>query len=208
MLGGFIVLGAAFLVILLIYDRKKPRAREVVMCAMLCALVVLVSLLFRVTIPIKAGSALVIISGISFGPAVGFLVGAISRFVLNFYEGQGLWTVWQMLCWGGLGIMGALVFKRARSLGKAPNRLLLAVFTLVSIVIFYGGIMNLFTFFNFDAGGKMSMEALLAVYATGIPYDISHGASAAVVMFLVGPALISRLERIKIKYGFYRRRRG
>ena len=53
-----------------------------------------------------------IISGISLGPEAGFLIGAMSRFVCNFYMGQGAWTPWQMFCWGLLGFLAGLAFNR------------------------------------------------------------------------------------------------
>ena len=58
---------------------------------------------------------MVIISGISLGPEAGFLIGAMSRFVCNFYMGQGAWTPWQMFCWGLLGFLAGLAFNRELS---------------------------------------------------------------------------------------------
>ena len=46
------------------------------------------------------------------GPEAGFLVGTLSRFVCNFYMGQGPWTPWQMFCWGLLGFLAGLAFNK------------------------------------------------------------------------------------------------
>lgn len=96
----------------MIFERRKPRAREVVLIAMMSALTVASHTFFRIAFPVQIGTAMVIISGISLGPEAGFLIGAMSRFVCNFYMGQGAWTPWQMFCWGLLGFLAGLAFNR------------------------------------------------------------------------------------------------
>lgn len=62
---------------LLAFENRKPQARELVVIAVLSALAVAA----RVVIPIpnfKAIFAIIMLSGIAFGPETGFLVGAIS----------------------------------------------------------------------------------------------------------------------------------
>lgn len=96
----------------MIFERRKPRAREVVFIAMMSALTVASHTFFHIAFPVQIGTAMVIISGISLGPEAGFLIGAMSRFVCNFYMGQGAWTPWQMFCWGLLGFLAGLAFNR------------------------------------------------------------------------------------------------
>lgn len=96
----------------MIFERRRPRAREVVLIAMMSALTVASHTFFHIAFPVQIGTAMVIISGISLGPEAGFLIGAMSRFVCNFYMGQGAWTPWQMFCWGLLGFLAGLDFNR------------------------------------------------------------------------------------------------
>lgn len=96
----------------MIFERRKPRAREVVLIAMMSALTVASHTFFHIAFPVQIGTAMVIISGISLGPEAGFLIGAMSRFVCNFYMGQGAWTPWQMFCWGLLGFLAGIAFNR------------------------------------------------------------------------------------------------
>ena len=96
----------------MIFERRKPRAREVVLIAMMSALTVASHTFFHIAFSVQIGTAMVIISGISLGPEAGFLIGAMSRFVCNFYMGQGAWTPWQMFCWGLLGFLAGLAFNR------------------------------------------------------------------------------------------------
>lgn len=96
----------------MVFEARKPKAREIVLIAMMAALTVVLQLFFHVTVPIQAGTAMVIISGIALGPEAGFLVGALARLVCNFYIGQGPWTPWQMFCWGLLGFLAGLAFNK------------------------------------------------------------------------------------------------
>lgn len=112
MILSMVILVYTMLPFFMVFEKRKPKARELVLVAMMSALTVCISLIFHVSIPIKAGSAMVIISGIALGPEAGFLVGALSRFVLNFYQGQGLWTPWQMVALGIMGFLAGLCFNQ------------------------------------------------------------------------------------------------
>ena len=68
----------------MVFEKRKPKAREIVLIAMMCALTLCVQLLCRMTIAIRAGTAIIIASGIALGPEAGFLIGALSRFGTEF----------------------------------------------------------------------------------------------------------------------------
>ena len=105
----------------LVFEKRRPRAREIVVIAVMAALTICGNLLTYMFQPFQAGTALVIIAGVSFGPEAGFLVGALARFVCNFFQGQGPWTPWQMFCWGLLGFLAGLVFNKINA-DKANSR--------------------------------------------------------------------------------------
>ncbi|MCR4956882.1 MAG: ECF transporter S component [Lachnospiraceae bacterium] len=96
----------------MIFEKRKPKAREIVLIAMMIAIIVMAHLVFHMMGGVSIGTALVVVAGISFGPEAGFLIGAISRFVLNFYQGQGAWTPWQMVSWGLLAFLAGFVFNK------------------------------------------------------------------------------------------------
>lgn len=73
----------------MMFERKKPRARELVLVAVMTALTALGNIVCYITIPFQAGTAMAIVSGIALGPEAGFLVGALARFLCNFFLGQG-----------------------------------------------------------------------------------------------------------------------
>lgn len=112
MLVSVLILIYTMLPFFMVFERRKPKAREIVLIAMMSALTVSAQIFFHIALPVQIGTALIIISGISLGPEAGFLIGAISRFVCNFYMGQGPWTPWQMFCWGMLGFLAGLAFNK------------------------------------------------------------------------------------------------
>lgn len=42
---------------------------------------------------------------------------------------------------------------------------------------------------------------LLAIYISGLPVDMVHGAATVIFLLLASKPMIEKLERIKIKYG-------
>ena len=98
------------------FESKKPKASELVIISVLCALTVVGRGAFFMLPQFKPVSALVIISGICFGGQTGFLVGAVSAFLSNFFFGQGPWTPWQMFAFGMIGFVSGKVLLRYRLL--------------------------------------------------------------------------------------------
>lgn len=109
---SLLMLAAVMTPFFMVFERRRPKAREIVLIAMMCALTVTAHLFFHVVFPLQIGTALVITAGVALGPEAGFLVGALSRFVCNFYLGQGAWTPWQMFCWGLIGFLAGLSFNK------------------------------------------------------------------------------------------------
>ena len=86
------------------FEGRKPEARELVLLAVLSAL----AIASRVVIPIpnfKATYAMVMLAGIALGAESGFLVGALTALVSNFFFGQGPHTPWQMMAYGAAAVI-------------------------------------------------------------------------------------------------------
>ncbi len=110
MLISMAILLAAVLIYVHIFEKRKPRAREMVVIAMMSAITVVANIICAYTIPLHAGTAVVIITGIALGPEAGVLTGALARFVCNFFMGQGIWTPWEMVAWAMLGGLAGVFF--------------------------------------------------------------------------------------------------
>lgn len=179
----------------LTFESRKPQARELVILAVICALAVV----SRVAIPIphfKPVFAVIMISGMAFGPQSGFLVGAISAFASNFFVSQGPWTPWQMMAYGVAGLIGGVVMNR-RWCRQRP--VLLAVLGFVFQVTVVGILLDCSTIFTSLTTFKWS--SVLFILAQGLPMNISNGVCTAVTLLLFSKPLLSMLDRIKLKYG-------
>ena len=107
---GLLFLLASAIPFILVFDKKKPQARELVPIAVMAAIAVVGRTVFEI-IPLpnfKPCSAIIIITAVAFGPEAGFLTGALTAFVSNFIFGQGPWTPWQMFTWGLVGFLAGV----------------------------------------------------------------------------------------------------
>lgn len=181
------------------FEKRKPKTREIMVVAMLCAITVAGRAAFYMVPNVKPMAALVILSGVSLGGEVGFLVGALSMLVSNIFFGQGPWTPWQMFAMGVLGLLAGLVF-RQKSAFTGKKRLGICLFGLVSVVVLYGGIMNLSSVILYQDNVNLGM--ILAACGLGLPFDLIHGVSTFLFLFIGAGPMLQKLERVKKKYGF------
>ena len=178
------------------FERRKPQARELVTVSVLCALAVAGRAAFFMLPQFKPVTALVILSGICLGGETGFLVGAVTAFVSNFFFGQGPWTPWQMFAFGVIGLLTGLLARRGL-LGK--NKLSLCAYGFGVTLILYGVIMNVASVLMWQPSPSPAM--LLAACAAGLPFDLIHAASTAFFLWILAAPIIQKLERVKVKYG-------
>ncbi|MCD8330245.1 MAG: ECF transporter S component [Lachnospiraceae bacterium] len=182
----------------LVFEDRRPQARELLILAVLSAMAVAGRAAFFMLPQFKPVTAIVIIAGISFGAEAGFLVGAVSGFVSNFFFGQGPWTPWQMFAWGIIGFLAGLIFRGTRRKWR-ENRTLLCAFGGLATVLIYGLIMDTASLFMYSS--SYSWEALAALYVSGFPFNVIHGVSTVVFLRILGRPMFRKLDRIKRKYG-------
>ncbi len=181
----------------LMFEGRKPQARELVLLAVLCAIGVAGRGAFFMLPQFKPVLALTVIAGVAFGCETGFLVGSVTMLVSNMLFSQGPWTPWQMFAMGTVGLLAGLLFHRG---WLRCGRVALAVFGAVSAVVVYGGIMNLSSALTWNAG-NMTAGTVLAYYLSGLPMDLVHGASSGAFLLLISRPMLEKLERVKKKYG-------
>ena len=180
----------------LIFEGRKPKARELVLIAALCALAVAGRAALFMLPGFKPVAALVILSGVAFGGETGFLVGAMSMLTSNVLFGQGPWTPFQMFAMGLIGFLAGVSFQKGLlRAGRAP----LAIFGAVSVVLVYGGIMNPASAILYQP--NLSLSVLKAYYLTGFPFDLVHAAATALFLWFGAEPILEKLERVKRKYG-------
>ena len=195
-LTALLVLAECMLPFFLIFEGRRPQARELALIAALCALGVAGRAAFFMLPECKPVLALTILAGVALGGETGFLVGAVTMLASNVLFSQGPWTPWQMFAMGIIGFLAGLLFRRG---GLPRRRGVLCLFGAVTAVVIYGGIMN--TASALMWAGELNRGIIGSYLLTGLPMDCVHaGATAGFLWFGTDPVL-DRLERIRTKYG-------
>lgn len=192
------MIGLAMIPFCMIFEERKPQAREILLIAVMAALAVVGRMAFFMIPQFKPVTAIVIITGIGLGAEAGFLTGAIAGFVSNFFFGQGPWTPWQMFAFGIIGFLAGILFRGKRAKYKT-NKWMLCLYGGVATFGIYGFLMDTSSVSLFGTG--FSWKALLAMYVSGLPFNIVHGISTMVFLFFLAEPMGKKIERIKKKYG-------
>ena len=178
------------------FEKRKPALREIVIISVLCGIAIAGRAAFAMLPQFKPVLAVVIISAICFGAETGFLVGAITAFVSNFFFGQGPWTPWQMFSFGIIGFLSGIVF--GSGLIK-KSRESFCVFGFLSTFLIYGGIMNPSSVITTQSAVNFKM--IMSSYVVGFPFDLIHALSTVFFLWIAAEPMCEKLERVKIKYG-------
>lgn len=180
----------------IVFEGRKPQAREIVIISTLCAIAIAGRIVLAPIPQFKPVVAIIILTGVCFGGETGFLVGAVTAFVSNFYFGQGPWTPWQMFSFGIIGFLAGVLFSKGI---LRKNKFELSIFGFLSTVIVYGGIMNPSSVILYQE--EVNMQMIVSSWIMGLPYDLIHAVSTVFFLWLGSDIMIEKLERIKIKYG-------
>ena len=181
LIGAFLVL-----VGLIGWERSSGGGREVALVATLGAAAAAGRVLFAAIPSAQPVTTICICAGLSLGPRAGAAVGATAALVSNAFLGQGPWTPWQMLSWGLAGASAGFLrpFLQSRSM-------------LVAFGVFwgfaFGAIMDIYQLASF--GPVFTWQAFVATHARGIPFDVTHAVTNAVLLGVAGPGLIRLLRR-------------
>ena len=180
----------------LIFEGRKPQARELVLISTLCAIGVAGRAAFFMLPNFKPVLALVIICGVALGGETGFLIGAMTMLVSNVIFGQGPWTPWQMFAMGVIGFLAGVLYKKGL---LRRNRLSLCIFGALSAIVIYGGIMNPAAALIWAQ--TLNKEILISYYLSGFPVDLVHASATVIMLWLFAESMLEKLDRIKVKYG-------
>ncbi len=196
-LVAILVLIECMLPFVLVFEGRKPRARELVTISVLCAMGIAGRSLFFMLPQFKPVMALTIIAGVAFGGEAGFFVGAMTMMVSNMMFSQGPWTPWQMFSMGIIGFIAGVLFRKG---WLRRTRGALAVFGALAAVLIYGGIMNPAAAFM-TSTQVLNWEIIGAYYVTGLPMDLIHAFGTVIFLLLAAEPMLEKMDRIKEKYG-------
>lgn len=193
---GLILL--SILLFFLTFEKRKLKTTEVVCVAVMTALCAASRAAFAFVPQVKPMCALVIITAIAFDGNVGFVVGALSVFVSNFMFGQGMFTPFQMLGMGLTGFFCALLFFEKQ---KRTNRVSVSLLGGLLTFLVYGFVVDTCSVLMMVS--DYSAKSVIAVYLSGVPFNLVHAATTAVVLFLFFKPMNDKLVRLHTKYGIF-----
>jgi energy-coupling factor transport system substrate-specific component len=186
--GGLAVLlaGASVLIVgAAVLEGGTDSAKDIALVATVAGVAAAGRVLF-VGIPgVQPVTVIVVVAGASLGARRGFAVGAIAALASNFFLGQGVWTPWQMLAWGGCGVAGAALAPLLR------RRLALALATFV-LGLAFSAFLDVWEWYAFFPHTR---EALALHMSRGFPFQLAHAIGNVVLSLAIGTELRRVLER-------------
>jgi energy-coupling factor transport system substrate-specific component len=177
--GGVLLGGALWL------ESGPGSAKEVALVATLAGAAAAGRILFAAVPGVQPVTVITVAAGVALGLRAGVAVGGIAALASNFVLGQGPWTPWQMLAWGGCGAVGALAAPLLRR--RLP-------FALVCFVLgfAFSGLMDVWEWYSFY---PHTWAALTVQLGRGVWFDGAHAAGNLVLALVAGPELRRLLER-------------
>lgn len=179
------------------FERQKAMSEEIVIIAVLGAIAAVSRVPFASLPSVQPTSFVIIISGLVFGPQVGFMVGSTAALVSNFFLGQGPWTPWQMFAWGVMGLIAGLL----RNNQWINNRIGISVFGFVGGFVF-GWFMNLWFVIGFF--DPITWEVFLTAYTASFYFDLAHAVSNVFFILIFYKSWHKILNRAKMKFGVFK----
>src|SRR5215211_8245088 len=177
--GALLVAGFAWL------ETGPGSAKEIALIATLAGAAAAGRVLFQAVPGVQPVTVITVAAGAALGARAGFAVGALAALVSNFFLGQGTWTPWQMVAWGGCGVAGALLAPVLR------GRVSLAGVCLV-LGFAFSTLMDVWLWLSFY---PHTWEALVVVLGRGVWFSGAHAAGNVALALVAGPELRRLLER-------------
>ena len=206
------------------FESVALSSKEIALVSMLATISAVLRIPFAAIPSLQPCTFLIICSGYVFGPVAGFMVGAMTPLISNFFLGQGPWTLYQMLAWGLIGYGAAYLprfmtvtpvipsrsnviaseAKQPRSEGAAGNlrrndRKGLIIVGVICGFLF-GFITNIYFWLYFAY--PLTFSTLLFAQLSSFWFDISHAIGNAIFLGLFGTKTIAILERYKKRFSW------
>jgi len=193
---GLIAIVLAVLVTVAFFFKFESVAlgsKEIALVAMLATISAVLRIPFAAIPSLQPCTFLIICCGYVFGPIAGFMVGAMTPLISNFFLGQGPWTLYQMLAWGLIGY-GAGYLARFNLDRKG--------FIIVGVVcgFLFGLITNIYFWLYFAY--PLTFGTLVFVQLSSLWFDVSHAAGNAIFLGLFSTRTVSILERYKKRFSW------
>lgn len=200
LIASVVLIVLAIVIFVRSFERKKPGTKDVVLLSVMISLGVVGRLVFFMVPQFKPCAAIVIITGIMLGKQAGFLSGVMTAFISDMFFGMGAWTLWQMIGFGLIGLISAIIFNQERieKMGGFA-KLILCTYGFLVTFLLYGLLMDTATVFMVTDKPKLS--TFIATYSAGIVFNMIHGISTFIFLYLMANPLSKKIKRVLVKYG-------
>lgn len=127
-------------------------------------------------------TSIIIIAGLMLGPVAAVILALLITFLSNMFLGMGIWTIWQVISWGIIGLLSGL-------LGKIFKNIPIFVIVVFSIFCgyFYGFIISITTY--------QITGMFWPYYLAGLPFDTNHAIGNAIFIILLYPTITYFLKK-------------
>ena len=197
---SILIIVAAIRIFVWSFEKRKPKTREIVTLSVLTGMAIVGRVIFFMTPQFKPCAAIIIITGIMLGKQSGFLCGCLTAFISDFFFGQGPWTPWQMIAFGLIGVLSAIVFSGKRQ-KHAEKRVLISIYGFFVTFVLYGLILDTATVVMYT--DKPRLSTFLATYGAGIFFNFVHGLSTFVFLMILSQEMFIKIKRIKVKFDMF-----
>lgn len=174
------------------FEKNEHSVQTLTIIASLTAISIISRIIFAPLQSFKPVTAIIIIAAIYFGGEAGFMVGAMTALISNFYFSQGPWTPFQMLAWGLIGLFAGIF---SNTLKK--NKAWLIIYGAFAGIL-YSMLMDIYSVLWFDGGFNLSRYIVTA--ASSLRFTVIYAVSNIIFLFILAKPIGKKLERIKNKY--------
>ena len=191
MVCSLIVVVAAMLPFFMMFEGRKPKAREIMVISVLAAIGVAGRAAFFMLPSFKPIAAIVVTCR-SFLRRRSRFSGRlyVIMMISNIFMGHGPWTPWQMFAFGVIGFLAGILYQKGILKARKPD---LCIYGFLSVFLIYGGIMNPASILM--SYGYITKESLIAYYISGAPIDLVHATSTVIFLWFMSRPLLEKLGK-------------
>ena len=175
------------------FEKKETDAKTLILIAVMIALSVVGRFIFSPLPGFKPVTAMTVLTAMYFGSDAGFMTGALTAVISNFYFGQGPWTPFQMFSWGIIGLLAGIFAEKLKK-----SKVFLSVFGALAGIL-YSLLMDIWTVLWAD--GYFNFERYLAALVSSLQFTVIYAVSNVIFLLMLSKPTGKILQRVKTKYG-------
>ena len=175
------------------FEKKETDAKTLILISVMIALSVVGRFIFSPLPGFKPVTAMTVLTAMYFGSDAGFMTGALTAVISNFYFGQGPWTPFQMFSWGIIGLLAGIFAEKLKK-----SKVFLSVFGALAGIL-YSLLMDIWTVLWAD--GYFNFARYLAALVSSLQFTVLYAVSNVIFLLLLSKPTGKILQRVKTKYG-------